>query len=416
MKRPGRPADWCNLRWGLPAFLAVLLGACTDDAQRSGTALVRDSAGVRIVENVAPSWSEGEAWRVEESPAVEIGLLDGPEPYQLFQVGAAKRLSDGRIVVANVGTGELRFYDTEGRHLLSAGGKGGGPGEFQNLEVVLLSRGDSIIAYDPPDVAVFDPDGTYLRTARIEGAISKSFHALRAVGLLRSHLLALRALPNYWTVEFTDGVNRKPSLYGTFDFTTREFDSLGTYPGYETYVEHTTWGVNERVFPFGKVAYIAARGEKIVIADNAGHALEVRDARGRLQMFIRFSRPVLPVTEERMDRWIEDRLAPYQSASPQQRAQWARGFREFPVAETVPAYRSIELDHDGNIWVEDFLPTHAAKTYQVFTADGIWLGGVGVPFALKPLDIGRDYLLGLWRDSLDVEHVRLHELIKEPRP
>ncbi|WP_419943063.1 hypothetical protein [Candidatus Palauibacter sp.] len=61
---------------------------------------------------------------------MSIGTAGGDPAYELFRVGGAMRLSDGRIVVANAGTGELRVYDPDGIHLASWGGQGDGPGEF----------------------------------------------------------------------------------------------------------------------------------------------------------------------------------------------------------------------------------------------------------------------------------------------
>jgi hypothetical protein len=40
------------------------------------------------------------------------------------------------------------------------------------------------------------------------------------------------------------------------------------------------------------------------------------------------------------------------------------------------------------------------------------LGTLIAPDGLDILDIGSDYVIGVWRDSLDVEHVQLYELIK----
>lgn len=36
---------------------------------------VRDSAGVRIVENVRPSWTAGTRWRIAATPRVRLGVL-----------------------------------------------------------------------------------------------------------------------------------------------------------------------------------------------------------------------------------------------------------------------------------------------------------------------------------------------------
>ncbi|NIM51473.1 MAG: hypothetical protein GTN78_04365 [Gemmatimonadales bacterium] len=104
---------------------------------------------------------------VSDEPLVEIGVLDGDPNYQLFRVVGALRLSDGRLVVANSGTNELRFYDSSGRYLRSSGRKGGGPGEFEGLSWLGASGADSLLAYDWPgrQISVFDAAGEYARAS-----------------------------------------------------------------------------------------------------------------------------------------------------------------------------------------------------------------------------------------------------------
>lgn len=97
-----------NARWaGWWLVTALLVQGCTKSAP-SRTYVVRDSAGVTIVENTSPAWSSGEEWRVVEPPVVEIGVIDGDQRYQLSRVLGVGRLSDGRILVANGGSQEIR--------------------------------------------------------------------------------------------------------------------------------------------------------------------------------------------------------------------------------------------------------------------------------------------------------------------
>lgn len=109
----------------------VSLG-CTPESAPPGVT-VRDSAGVTLVESLASQWPSGEAWAVAPTPALTIGSLDGPHEQQLYRVFGAHRLPDGRIVVANSGSYELRFYDRDGQFLAASGGRGGGPGEFVSM-------------------------------------------------------------------------------------------------------------------------------------------------------------------------------------------------------------------------------------------------------------------------------------------
>lgn len=116
----------------LAGVLVVLSAAC-DTGDDSGPALrseVRDSAGVMIVENARPVTGSRLDWRVGEAPAVSIGTLEGDEGDMLFLVLDATRLPDGRIVLANAGSAELRVFSADGVHLATWGGQGEGPGEF----------------------------------------------------------------------------------------------------------------------------------------------------------------------------------------------------------------------------------------------------------------------------------------------
>ena len=85
------------------------------------------------------------------------------------------RTGDGRIVLANRGTYELRWYDVEGRFLWSAGRRGEGPGEFRWLTWATLFEGDSVLAYDSQlrRASIFSPAGEFVR-ARLAQAIVKA--------------------------------------------------------------------------------------------------------------------------------------------------------------------------------------------------------------------------------------------------
>jgi hypothetical protein len=138
------------LRASTPARLAALaalplLAACGGEAGAAAP-VVRDSAGVRIVENARPAWGEGEGWRSSPEPLVDVGLAEGDAAYQFGRVAGALRLDDGRIVVADGQANELRWFDAAGRHLKTAGRKGGGPGEFDGLHALLRLPGDSVAA------------------------------------------------------------------------------------------------------------------------------------------------------------------------------------------------------------------------------------------------------------------------------
>ena len=66
-------------------LLALGALACQQDRQDSGELQreVRDSAGVRIVDNARPPEGSRLGWRIGPEPTVSIGVLEGDDPYML---------------------------------------------------------------------------------------------------------------------------------------------------------------------------------------------------------------------------------------------------------------------------------------------------------------------------------------------
>ena len=82
-------------------LLTGLLAAC--HGRGGSAAIVRDSAGARIVESTGPLWRRGQQWTIDERPLLDIGGNSADPHYDLLQITDAVRLGDGRIVVMNDG-------------------------------------------------------------------------------------------------------------------------------------------------------------------------------------------------------------------------------------------------------------------------------------------------------------------------
>lgn len=124
--------------------LSTMIG-CEGDAQ-APLSERRDSAGVAIVMSSAPEWREGEEWQLDSLPYLEASGA-GPE-YEFDRVADATMLEDGRLVVLDAGTHQVRFFGSEGQFLTRMGQEGEGPGDFQRLTNVSAFRGDSVLVFD----------------------------------------------------------------------------------------------------------------------------------------------------------------------------------------------------------------------------------------------------------------------------
>ena len=156
----------------VPNVLAsvVFLAACHEDPDPPDTpppaAQLRDSAGILITENPLPPEGSSLGWEIGPEPTVTIGAAEGEAPYLLHRVRRAATLSDGRIVVADGASDEVRVFDPDGVHLVSWGGEGEGPGEFESLRGVARWRGDSVAAWDfntSRGFSIFDGEGNLNR-------------------------------------------------------------------------------------------------------------------------------------------------------------------------------------------------------------------------------------------------------------
>ena len=132
-------------RW-LAGVGVVLAGACARVDTKALGPVIRDSADLRIVENnVARS---DPALVVDSVPALDIGA-DQNDPHRQFgQRDVPVRLSDGRMLVASSASEEIRVFDSAGRWLSTIGRKGGGPGEFESLGILLAGPGDTLLTYE----------------------------------------------------------------------------------------------------------------------------------------------------------------------------------------------------------------------------------------------------------------------------
>jgi hypothetical protein len=87
-------------------------------------------------------------WWVAPEPLISVGTAHGDSNRQLFEVVSALRLPEGRIVIANAGTSELRFVDSAGRFQGTVGRIGSGPGEYRALSRLYRAGPDSLLVLD----------------------------------------------------------------------------------------------------------------------------------------------------------------------------------------------------------------------------------------------------------------------------
>lgn len=396
----------------LAASCAVAVGftGCADQ-QDPELATVRDSAGVTIVENSAPAWTAEDRWRIGSEPSLDIGVVDGEPEYQFFEVAGAVRMPDGGIVVANSASGEVRFFDSAGDYLSTTGGKGSGPGEFEDIFFLRRTVGDSLLAYDWRNrrVSVLSPNGGFTRSFEFTVLTTTGGFPVVSEPFPDGDILLVTDMFSTST-QVVEGAKRDSALYYVVDPNGEVAENLGAFPGGESY--ETTDGENwiGGGLVFGRFGYAAVSGTGFYYGSADRWEIEYRDKEGNLTRLIRMEHENLPVTQDDIDRYIADRL---ERTRPERRPIHETMYEHMPFPSTMPAYSDFRVDASGHLWVGEYRkPGDDQPRWRVLDPTGRYLGIMETPPGFSIYEIGSNYLLGRWRDDLGVEHVRMYDLVR----
>lgn len=399
----------------LGVALALCCLACQQDGQGPSAldTRVRDSAGIRIVDNPQPPEGSRLAWRIGPEPAVSIGAVAGAEPYMLDGAVDATRLSDGRILVANGGTSELRVFDSTGIHLATWGGAGEGPGELGGLYRVEQWPGDSIVTWFTRrlGISAFDAQGNYGRTWGIvqDGAVPMMLGFRPEFATRDGSIVAVHMPESADTVvvQLRDGEGRVRS-------------SLGTHAVAEPYIHAP--GTDQSILLskiFGHEPVWTPWGDLVIIGHTGGYELRAFAADGSLERIVRRDHVPRAPTPDQVEAYIEGQLAWTADMPEDRRNRWRQAYESAPVAENFPAFESVRPDAAGHLWVAEYeFSTARQGTYEegpprlwtVFDPEGRVLGFVEAPEGLWIHEIGEDYILGTAYDELNVDYVQLWPL------
>lgn len=395
-------------------FRVIVLGVlgaagagCQDGSYAGSTAAVRDSAGVRIVENHDPVWSQGEQWEVSWTPSSIIGVTDGDGDYLLDDVRGVRRLSDGRILVVNGGTAELRFYDDQGRFLAAAGGRGGGPGEFDRYPMQLLpTPGDTLVLLDTPswNVVRFDGQGAFLDRRQLDRSL------VAAEVPAGSYAESVTLLP---TGGFMAPVHEIPPSPEPTGHRRPGGYLIVSAAGESTFLEPFP-SFDFSSIAFGRSSLLAVGQHSLALGDNATYEIVIHTPRGELVQRIRNMRPNRSVRAEDLMAVRESLVRSARSS--EQEAEWGRAFDAADHPATFPAFSAIFIDRLDHVWVRHPPPVQGDSdspvNWDIYDSDGVFLGELTLPVGLSLHDVGEDYILGVKYDSLGVERVQLHALTR----
>lgn len=390
-------------------LVGFAVGGCGGEGGMFSTYTVGDSAGIQVVESTGAVWGAAPAWSVGAQPTTRIGSVEGADAYRFHRIASATRLPDGRIVVVDAGSGQVRLFGPDGTHESTIGALGDGPGEFRSIRSV-DAGGDSVV--------VFDDRLSRVTVYRLSGELVTTWNVDLASGAVPMAMAEVKFLETGQVVGM-DGMSlaagSRPSLVRdtAFLFEIREGlpspEAIAAVPGAWTEFVELGGQLSFRHQALTSLPSWDTHAGSIYTTAGDGFEFRVHGASGEVTRIVRRAQASPPVTPTDAQAWKDALLAPAPEA---QRAMMAPMLEAFHMPATLPVYATLIVDADGNVWLGRFVAPGIAppSAWDVYTPDGGYLGVVQTPPGLRVFEIGADHVLGRWTDELDVEYVQIHPL------
>jgi hypothetical protein len=358
----------------------------------------------------APGAAQVPTWTVDPQPLLRLGTGDLPG-HDLFRVRGAVRLGDGTIVVADGSSRELRFFDSVGGLVRVLGGRGGGPGEFEEMGIGLgRMGGDTLVVVDRAlrRVTRFSAAGTVVDSR----LLPDSEFRFRPSYLVEPNGVVVGLASDH--EEPRRGVFRVTGLVVIIDPVTLRVDTVSRFEGVENARARSgdRWVTILR--PYGRDLLWAHGGkDTFFVGDSGDRSISVLTrgtsgfvTTGRIEVP---DRP-RPVTAAHRAAWLEG------VGSTPSGARTLRDFGDIPFPRQLPVFRSLRSDEAGLLWVQAYpeLGQTNAK-WWVFEPSGEMVGLLESPPPGRILEIGEDYLLTLRSAEDGTEIVELHRLRRAAR-
>lgn len=369
-------------------LFAVFLNAGCEGSVEESSMVVRDSAGVRIVEH--QTLPERTAF-VLGNPLYRAGWTDeGPA---FGRIRSAALLESGGAAIGDIGADELVILNEIGQVVETLGGPGEGPGEIGLLMSVHAL---------PDDTLVVEDDGN-ARITLYHGEQAVSIHTvedgravfgLMAVGLQERQLTMTTSSysPYFEEPWLRAAIVRHP-------LGTQKWDTISLYD----YVPRIAR--DETAAPFLPIGHVGVRAGGALIARGDRPQVEAIDLQGRTTQIVRWEEAPLELTDSIWSIFSAYRMG-RAGSRPEEEMRELLGELRALAGETLPYMSEVRGDQVGRIWVSEFTADYQHPSrYRVFGQEGDWLGWVVMPPRTQILDIGRDRILAVQRDQFDVEAV-----------
>jgi len=385
--------------------LVLILSACGGPGAAGPVSeyAIRDSADVRIVEYEGmptPTHSI-----TLSAPLSRHGHREGDYLFTMPYSGALQ--PDGTAVISDAINSEIVVIGPDGTLRSKLATEGQGPGEVR--------RGAELVAWGQDTIFVNDV-GNRRITVFENGIASRNFPLIGVSSVTISGLdKAGRVLMT--KTGFTPGF-AEPWLQGPmirFDPSSQAYDTIGEF---DWIASPDMGGTNSPYRPEGRVA---VSGGTFVHGRPDLPELVWRGPDGTVRQIVRWNPTPQYPSERHWEATISAIRMELSTLRMDHLIQGTIDRLEVDPDVPLPLFQLLHGDRDGRVWVEEFVSNFGAgfasvPSYQLISADGVWIGRLVSPPGFRMLDALGDRVLGVVRDELDVETVAVYELHITPYP
>jgi hypothetical protein len=389
--------------------------ACAGAGDGPPTAAVTDSAGIRIVTYDLQRGAVP-AHRIVVEMEQEIGLVEGPPEYTFSTVADLAMTPDGRFLVSDQLAQQIRVYDADGLHLTSLGQPGDGPGEFSMGPTIAGLAGDTVFAFDPraARVSVFTLDDALVGTVSMQweefGRPTELIRMDDGGYLARSALIDVGSPLEAHDIrlEIDSVVVQRLRSDGA------PLDTLAVIPDRARVRRRqvTADGVQRMVQadpPYLPRAFMRSDGRRPVLARNEEFEIRILDVTGTVSTLLRVNGVAHPATGAEIGAEHEARVRAELGDRELDPLTRRLNFEFLP--ERLPAFATVLIGDAGDVWIAlQEYDISDGLDWLVFTPDLALRGVVHTPADVQLFHASADWIVGVYRDELDVPFVRRYPL------
>lgn len=339
------------------AVLLMLTTACSGDRSGRSHVSVRDSAGVRIIENRGADvpFPDSARW-VADLVTPDSALMGVPW-------GIVAHPMTGRIYVVDYISSRVAIFERDGRYTGALGRPGSGPGEFRNPVAAALDPHGGIAIWDAGRgiVSRWSGEGDLLNEERVDlGYWGPGF----AVAANRMVAVTSSTTGSIQTQRLVVRTSADTAVVHDIPITlTQAQFPCGTMQAQKVFAPWFVWTV---------------RGDTILFVDAPAYRIDSYADGMRVSSIRRDVRPIVATRSLAIDA-VESGPGPYRGLMRSCPATASEIATAVGHEEVVPPIQNVAVDPSGGLWVTRTANGVEPAFIDVFGADGEYHGTLPAP-------------------------------------